>query len=831
MEFRKQINRSEIVGTTKSKTAVVEALVRSNALNRTGVINYNAYGAKDGIGFEKATGKFIDNFLLRTLVPDYNTKDGKNIFLGSQNRMIRELLDAKGLTKCKVKAVVFAPCQYPPVEMVEKMPQRDNEKIADTYYYQDYKIACPNIDYAAVMEFVRTEDYKRLGFFIKDIDITMDYIGSFDKYDLVDHLTKDEGFRQEGDDDVAERVIVDNDKMVGRNCLTFMETIGGFKTRQKIYNKMVQMLECKSVRSTIGCHWKDWVCQKGTRLAAARDKATERGLTRVEATFYTDDDKIPSDAFVDSTLKNILNYVPMSLVYSTSYASTWKAYCEHFKQSLVCIDRTEDIGIIVYSFNEITRNISGQLLERWSEREKWCLEKLTLNGNLPLDIIETTEVRKTFSVNKKDSVLEVVANRYYKISRDNSSTFPTRLVSKGGVYSHNCDTLENNALLLQKAGFVEHENCIPYLSKSQASSKSKADAELRKVEALDVNILLRTRKTTEEVKCQLKERLVNHMQNVVKDIKKERESILRVFRQEEKEQQRIKECKKSFLKVPTVPLRDLAQGAYTVIAAKRLLTRFGTSFKLLIQGDNGNYTTWSNKDLTNILEQLVQGDLVNMDGGFLSLDKKELGVLQLTGKGTNAYGQVSIYVNFVLSPKNPPKKPSPSPKSVPTLGKEIPTIPREELLPYREYENIIVLSVGSVHKIEAIGEIIHYGTSRLVVKIEDKIYQAGQDLEEKKDQLTLGCSIKVEKIRKNQTRHVKYAICSVYKKGDWTAMADYSKTPMLSKFDGTTCVVDVRSVNVKGTKRKLLLTNTGDIYKLKMSKLEEGLKLGRFYKL
>ena len=44
----------------------------------------------------------------------------------------------------------------------------------------------------------------------------------------------------------------------------------------------------------------------------------------------------------------------------------------------------------------------------------------------------------------------------------------------------------------------------------------------------------------------------------------------------------------------------------------------------------------------------MQGDLVNMDGGFLSLDKKELGVLQLTGKGTNAYGQVSIYVNFVL---------------------------------------------------------------------------------------------------------------------------------------------------------------------------------------
>ena len=52
-------------------------------------------------------------------------------------------------------------------------------------------------------------------------------------------------------------------------------------------------------------------------------------------------------------------------------------------------------------------------------------------------------------------------------------------------------------------------------------------------------------------------------------------------------------------------------------------------------------------------------------------------------------------------------------------------------------------------------------------------------------------------------------------------MVDYTKTPMLSKFDGKTCIVDVRSVDVKGTKRKLLITNAGDVYKLKKSKLEE----------
>ena len=65
----------------------------------------------------------------------------------------------------------------------------------------------------------------------------------------------------------------------------YMETIYGMSTRSKIYNKMVQMLECKGVCDTIGCHWKDWVSQEDTRLACARDEANQRGLTRAEVTF------------------------------------------------------------------------------------------------------------------------------------------------------------------------------------------------------------------------------------------------------------------------------------------------------------------------------------------------------------------------------------------------------------------------------------------------------------------------------------------------------------------------------------------------------------------
>ena len=279
----KVLNRSDLVGNVKSKTALVEQVARWNSLNRTGRINYNEGGKKDCIGLRNVTEKFVDNFLLRVLVADYNTKSGKNIYIGTQNKAIRDLLDAYNLEKCIVKAVAFTKLNRAPGDNeLAQMPLRNPAKEANMYYYQEYKVACPNIEYTKVMEFLRTADLATIGMVVKDIDVTMDYAGSFDKAEVIEHLVANEGFRMQGDKSNAFRTIVDNDASVGRNCLTYMETTVGVSTRKKVYNKMVQMLECRSVRSSVGCHWKDWVCQQGTRLADARDKTKDRGLTRAE---------------------------------------------------------------------------------------------------------------------------------------------------------------------------------------------------------------------------------------------------------------------------------------------------------------------------------------------------------------------------------------------------------------------------------------------------------------------------------------------------------------------------------------------------------------------
>merc|ERR1712030_270865 len=113
---------------------------------------------------------------------------------------IRDLLSANGFEKSNVKGVRLEKVHHgnPPEEMLKRMPNTDFDKIADVYYIQEYKIATPNIEYATVMNFLRNGSYKGYGFFLNDVDITIDYAVSFDKCKCIDHLTSVEDFREQG---------------------------------------------------------------------------------------------------------------------------------------------------------------------------------------------------------------------------------------------------------------------------------------------------------------------------------------------------------------------------------------------------------------------------------------------------------------------------------------------------------------------------------------------------------------------------------------------------------------------------------------------------------
>ena len=74
-----RVKQSEVIGKSQSKTAVLESLIKTNALNRTGNVDYNEFGKLDGIGFEKVSVKFVDSFIFSVLVPDYNTEKKRRL--------------------------------------------------------------------------------------------------------------------------------------------------------------------------------------------------------------------------------------------------------------------------------------------------------------------------------------------------------------------------------------------------------------------------------------------------------------------------------------------------------------------------------------------------------------------------------------------------------------------------------------------------------------------------------------------------------------------------------------------------------------------------------
>ncbi len=87
-------------------------------------------------------------------------------------------------------------------------------------------MATPNEDPEEVLNFLHQKDaYQSLGFILHDIDFTLDYSGTFDKAEVIDHLLYNRYFRMAHSLDAGSKTIVDNDMTVGRNCLSWMEDV------------------------------------------------------------------------------------------------------------------------------------------------------------------------------------------------------------------------------------------------------------------------------------------------------------------------------------------------------------------------------------------------------------------------------------------------------------------------------------------------------------------------------------------------------------------------------------------------------------------------------
>ena len=422
---------------TPANSNILKAIAKSNIQNLTGDVNYNFYGIQDGVGFVPVGEKYIDSFILQVDVRSFNIESGNNLMVSRQNKTIRQLLRIHDMDTCTVRAFGL-------------------KKLNEELYRQSFKITCFKNSFDIVAKFIRNKHYGTIGMRLQDVDVVRDFAGTFDKQEVAEYL-RSHGYSKDGDE---LPIILNNDKTVGGNCLSALDYASGSKIFTRMYNKMVQMLESQAVRRNIGCLWKDWICETDTPLAKSRDAATMRGLTRVRTSFNLEYFNLPSDNFIEHMMGRLIEAIPKSLVYSTPYTAIWKSYCDSLKHTLICVHKTADVALLVYSYNQHTKKISGQIFNNWGKVKHWCINKLTFN--LPIDVIEVEETEVLTMKNKKlrkDGQLEIRGVRY---EGDDGNT--TRIVSRNGLFSYNHASKEQNVELLKKAGFVEHKNCIAFLA-------------------------------------------------------------------------------------------------------------------------------------------------------------------------------------------------------------------------------------------------------------------------------------------------------------------------------------------------------------------------------
>ena len=106
-------------------------------------------------------------------------------------------------------------------------------------------------------------------------------------------------------------------------------------------------------------------------------------------------------------------------------------YCNALLHSLVVIDRARKIALIVCTYNEITKNVSGQFLYSWLGNEIHQLVNDTFGYELPVDIIEVCDRSKARSGKTKDTLVNITGARYFKRAIYADTDFPTYLISKG----------------------------------------------------------------------------------------------------------------------------------------------------------------------------------------------------------------------------------------------------------------------------------------------------------------------------------------------------------------------------------------------------------------
>ena len=170
---------------------------------------------------------------------------------------------------------------------------------------------------------------------------------------------------------------------------------------------------------------------------------------------------------------------------------------------------------------------------------------------------------------------------------DGSNHFTTRLVSHNRVFTSFNGTESSNADLVKKAGLKPHVNCSPYLAHVKANLQSKVRAVFKMVHEL--NIVVPIKQTLQNNETTLKD--------AVKQIMEDRRPIELELEEKRKQLKALEMYTEQYSNNEIVPLHGLKRGTYAVMALKKITTRYGDKFIMILEIDGSLKVCYTNKYL------------------------------------------------------------------------------------------------------------------------------------------------------------------------------------------------------------------------------------------
>jgi hypothetical protein len=216
-----------------------------------------------------------------------------------------------------------------------------------------------------------------------------------------------------------EGTILDNNSLVGRNCLTFIAKVDERTVRFKFYNKFVQSIESPSVRGHIGNHISDWCNNPEPILKEAISKSLDTGLLRLEFTVYLHGNGEPiTKKYTNICMEYLKCLIPKKLIYYNPIRNQWLLFMEQIVNNLLLVDLDNKTLMVNYNINKETTKQNSFFYDKVDENILSNIAKL-YTFNVPLIVV---------LIQRKENKISIQQDTYIKLfeKRCKDQAFRTR---------------------------------------------------------------------------------------------------------------------------------------------------------------------------------------------------------------------------------------------------------------------------------------------------------------------------------------------------------------------------------------------------------------------